>query len=669
MNYQYKLIMFILCLFTSDVARSDVGDKIYANVQGQLCAFTVTSETPYMNRFPGTVSLGWTTSTSYIVPPDWEGEVIIPKQIIVSGNKYNVTGIADKAFIGCTSITSVVIPEGVNKIGEDVFSGCSSLVSVEFPSTYTGGIPKGTFAGCTSLTRFEMGFGNTIGVGAFEGCTSLKDVEISGARILYEKAFRNCIALEKIVIPASVMEIHDYVFDGCTSLSEVYVESSNLNMKYSIHDRTYNNISPNATLYVPLEKLSDFRSHSLYNKAFSEIKQYTKVGDTFTNIVTSCEGVGDVLFQVTSFDESFVQVGDDESVAISSDYSGAFVIPDTSIYGEIGFYIKGVGKSAFMGTNITSIQISEGVTYIKENAFAGCTNLTSVSLPGSMKSISAAFIDNENLRSVSVCWKKPAEIEVASNNFEGVPADATLYVPAGTAERYAEHPVWGKFANIIEASPISVGDVTARYGSQVALPIYLKNEELIAGLQFKLTLPDGVTAKEEDGLVVTSTTDRTKGFTILGRKDPDEENSYLFIALSLSGDNIEGNEGAFMHVMLNVTDTLSLGDYSISIVDITLTNSLFAEQTPEGSYSDLTVTDKLPGDANGDGTIDVTDIVGIANKILGRPSESFDAVAADVDGDGSVDVTDIVVLANIILHNSRANAANVRGAMQMLDPQ
>lgn len=99
---------------------------------------------------------------------------------------------------------------------------------------------------------------------------------------------------------------------------------------------------------------------------------------------------------------------------------------------------------------------------------------------------------------------------------------------------------------------------------------------------------------------------------------------------------------------------------------------VFESLTVEGSPSEpliLQLSKVLPGDANGDGSIDVTDIVGIANSILGRPSESFDAVAADVNGDGSVDVTDIVVVANIILHDGGTNAANVRGAMQMLDPQ
>ncbi len=55
------------------------------------------------------------------------------------------------------------------------------------------------------------------------------------------------------------------------------------------------------------------------------------------------------------------------------------------------------------------------------------------------------------------------------------------------------------------------------------------------------------------------------------------------------------------------------------------------------------------GDANGDGVVNVTDIVEIVNAILGHPSAKFNEEAADVNVDGQVNVTDIVSVVNIIL--------------------
>ena len=135
-------------------------------------------------------------------------------------------------------------------------------------------------------------------------------------------------------------------------------------------------------------------------------------------------------------------------------------------------------------------------------------------------------------------------------------------------------------------------------------------------------------------------------------------------------ESITGNEGAVINVTLEAAENMEAGDYEVRISSINLTTKAEKKISPTDATCVLTVHNSIPGDANGDNVIDVTDIVGIANSILGHASESFDAVAADVNGDGSVDVTDIVVVANIILHDGGANAANVRGAMmQVLDPQ
>ena len=63
-------------------------------------------------------------------------------------------------------------------------------------------------------------------------------------------------------------------------------------------------------------------------------------------------------------------------------------------------------------------------------------------------------------------------------------------------------------------------------------------------------------------------------------------------------------------------------------------------------------TDGVTGDATGDGVVDVSDYIGIANYILGNPPAGFDAKAADVNGDGVVDVSDYIGVANIILYGN-----------------
>ena len=62
-------------------------------------------------------------------------------------------------------------------------------------------------------------------------------------------------------------------------------------------------------------------------------------------------------------------------------------------------------------------------------------------------------------------------------------------------------------------------------------------------------------------------------------------------------------------------------------------------------------TPATPGDVTGNGEVDVTDVVGIANTVMGDAPSEFNPLTADMNGDGSIDVTDVVKLANRVMGN------------------
>ena len=116
-----------------------------------------------------------------------------------------ITGgsIGSSAFLGCTSLTSVTIPDSVTIIGVDAFYNCTNLTSVTIPNSVTS-IGEYAFCNCSSLTSVTIP----------DSVTSI------GA-----SAFYNCTSLTSVTIPDSVTSIGLSAFYDCTSLTSVTFEN------------------------------------------------------------------------------------------------------------------------------------------------------------------------------------------------------------------------------------------------------------------------------------------------------------------------------------------------------------------------------------------------------------------------------------------------------------
>ena len=81
----------------------------------------------------------------------YAGSVTIPSTVTYNGVIYSVTSIGNWAFIDCSGLTSITIPNSVTSIGESAFSECSGLTSITIPESVTS-IGYGAFIGCSSVT-------------------------------------------------------------------------------------------------------------------------------------------------------------------------------------------------------------------------------------------------------------------------------------------------------------------------------------------------------------------------------------------------------------------------------------------------------------------------------------------------------------------------------------
>ena len=138
--------------------------------------------------------------------PSASGDVTIPN---------GVTSISYRAFSYCNSLTSVTIPDSVTSIGYDAFENCENLESVTIGAGVTS-ISSDSFSGCSSLTSIEVDSANP----KYSSDGKMLLSKDKTTLLMYPSATGD------VTIPNGVIEIGDYAFQDCDSLTSVTIPDS-----------------------------------------------------------------------------------------------------------------------------------------------------------------------------------------------------------------------------------------------------------------------------------------------------------------------------------------------------------------------------------------------------------------------------------------------------------
>ena len=274
--------------------------------------------------------------------PWYDSRSSITRVVVENG----ITSLGKYAFYYCRSLNSMTIPDSVTSIGECAFSYCSDLRRVTIPDSVTS-IGDSVFDSCSSLTSVTIGSGVTnIGNQAFRYCSSLTSVAIgSSVTSIGDSAFFECSSLNRLTIPNSVMSIGDSAFFECSSLTNVTIGNG------------VTSIGNQAFRYC-----SSLTSITISNRV-------TKIGDRTFNGCSSLTSV--------TIGNSVTNIGEHAFESCSS--LSRVIIPDS---------VTSVGNSAFRNcSSLTSVTIGNGITSIEFETFGGCKNLTSVTIGSGVTSI------------------------------------------------------------------------------------------------------------------------------------------------------------------------------------------------------------------------------------------------------------------------------------------
>lgn len=286
----------------------------------------------------------------------------------------------------------LVIPEGFTSVKKETFVG-SKLESVNFPSTITE-IEERAFAGSEiqSMTFTEPSQLKKIAKSAFSLCYNLQSIELPNPLTeIGEYAFASCKNLKNITIPNSVNKIGKYTFSRCGNLYSIDI--------------------PKSLKVITESSFADTSIEKILIPNTVEIIEYGAFSDNLSELIIS-DGNTPLVISSNVVDEHFIyHIGTPDHV-----YMGRDIINDedpsfkltkpfystTSI--EIGKNVTEIKDKSFAWkSNLKSIILPTTLKTIGNEAFCGCIGLESIELPTSLTTIgSHAFYECENLSSIKL---------------------------------------------------------------------------------------------------------------------------------------------------------------------------------------------------------------------------------------------------------------------------
>ena len=327
----------------------------------------------------------------------------------------SVTSIGKEAFVYCTSLTSIDLSgTQITTIGDSAFQECQQLSNVTFDTDTNSKlktIGSSTFWGCTSLTSIHIPDSvETIGPSAFRQCYGLTIVSLpnnTNFKTIGPVTFYYCSQLTSINIPSSITTIGIQSFRFCSKLQYININNDNDsgNNKLVIQDDAFQYITSDTN--KPIVYLHSTLQNEYANSAyFSSLDSITFTNRPIVYLTSSNQSNSltsiDVSYALNGYDGSFNAVIDSSITDISDNaFSEYYTL--TNIF--LPNTITNIGSYAFKYcTNLTSIAIPDSVTNIGYGAFQNCSNLTSIDLSKTrVTDIAAyAFFECFSLTSITI---------------------------------------------------------------------------------------------------------------------------------------------------------------------------------------------------------------------------------------------------------------------------
>lgn len=278
--------------------------------------------------------------------------------------RYPVTAIGELAFAG-HRLTEVVLPANLAKIGDLAFSSCSALKNITIPAKVTS-IGTAIFSGCNALEKVEVAKDNA--------------AYFSAGNCIIEKASKTLIcgvSASEIPSDGSVTAIGNHAFSNCTFTEITLPEGIT-----SIGDHAFNRCDKLTKISLP-DSLS-----SIGSSAFGDCSRLIYTEENGARYLGNAGNPYLVLCRFTSDDINSFAIKKGTKCIGEYAFSNCGNLTNITVPDGVVF----IGECAFNGCSFTEITIPDSVTECGYNVFAGCEKLKTASAPaGALNALPSAL--------------------------------------------------------------------------------------------------------------------------------------------------------------------------------------------------------------------------------------------------------------------------------------
>lgn len=376
----------------------------------------------------------------------------------------------------------VVIPKEIKIIGKSAFENNSTIETLEFASgSKIETIARYAFKDCVSLKSIYIpNTVTSIGYGAFQGCTKLDDVNIpESVEVIDANAFNGCLGLNEVNLNDGLTEIGDYAF-ASTPITYMYFPST----LEKIGKGVFSNCSKlNELSVAEANEKFTVKSNILYTTANDGTKEIILVLKTSATTLTIADNVSKIysnaFFSAESLRELIIpatvkEIENDALVGCTNLEKITVPFIGTSINSLAAFgsifgtksmvnlkevvVLQGttVVEKAFKDfSNIVTITLPQNVSAIGNEAFSGCSSLTTINnIPTDLTKInknSFANCTKLDMNIIASLLSSPTLTIIEDGVFQGCATIRSLVIPENV-----KHIGLGAFENCSSITEVNL---------------------------------------------------------------------------------------------------------------------------------------------------------------------------------------------------------------------